>query len=36
MRKEMKWVAGLPLPLYLAVLGLLFLALRRSVIPAGL
>ena len=32
----MKRVAGLPLPLYLAVLGLLFLALWRDVIPAGM
>ena len=36
MRKEMKRVAGLPLPLYLAVLGLLFSALWRGVIPAGM
>ena len=36
MRKEMKRVAGLPLPLYLAMLGLLFLALWRDVIPAGM
>lgn len=36
MKREMKRVAGLPLPLYLAVLGLLFLALWRDVIPAGM
>lgn len=36
MRREMKRVAGLPLPLYLAVLGLLCLALWRGVIPAGM
>ena len=30
MKREMKRVAGLPLPLYLALLGLLFLALWRS------
>ena len=36
MKREMKRVAGLPLPLYLALLGLLFLALWRGVIPAGM
>ncbi|MBF1257199.1 MAG: 2-hydroxycarboxylate transporter family protein, partial [Stomatobaculum longum] len=36
MKREMKRVAGLPLPLYLAVLGLLFLALWRDGIPAGM
>ena len=35
MKREMKRVAGLPLPLYLALLGLLFFALWRGVIPAG-
>lgn len=36
MKREMKRVAGLPLPLYLAVLGLLLLALHYGLIPSGM